>query len=74
MSESPSQEASGQPDFLIIYTGRSDRSARSSMNGKSEPLLLVLVFAVRVSCPRAGLSGAVPALTGATGARWHLPL
>ena len=32
MSESPSQEASGQPDFLIIYTGRSDRSARSSMN------------------------------------------
>ena len=33
MSESPSQEASGQPDFLIIYTGRSDRIARSSMNG-----------------------------------------
>ena len=37
MSESPSQEASGQPDFLIIYTGRSDRSARSSMNG--DPLV-----------------------------------
>ena len=40
MSESPSLEASGHPDLLIISTGQSDRGARYSMNGPTASIIV----------------------------------